>query len=154
TEYPLPDPAVQKGTHTPDTDKNGNIYFTLQSGHVGRIQPTTGEIRVVSPPEAPTTPEHYAACKVFPPPSIVCRYPYGLMIDSKGMACYADFYGPRLGSVDPKTMVIKEHVLPHIDSRPRRIAITPDDAVWYVDYARGTLGRLDQKTGKVKEWMS
>ena len=33
--------------------------------------------------------------------------------------------------------------LPHADSRPRRISITPDDIIWYTDYARGYLGRFD-----------
>ena len=33
-------------------------------------------------------------------------------------------------------------------------AISPDDMVWYTDYARGFLGRLDPTTGKVTEWPS
>jgi virginiamycin B lyase len=32
------------------------------------------------------------------------------------------------------------------------MALTSDDRVWYVDYARGYLGRLDPATGQVKEW--
>ena len=39
-------------------------------------------------------------------------------------------------------------------ARPRRIAITSDDVVWYTDYARGYLGRLDPATGGVEEWPS
>ena len=39
-------------------------------------------------------------------------------------------------------------------ARPRRIAITPDDIVWYTDYARGYLGRFDPATGAVREWPS
>ena len=44
-------------------------------------------------------------------------------------------------------MAIREYALPHDDSRPRRIAITPDDIIWYTDYARGYLGRFDPQTG-------
>ena len=51
-------------------------------------------------------------------------------------------------------MAIKEYTLPDPDARPRRIAITPDDVVWYTDYARGYLGRFDPATGKVTEWPS
>ena len=40
------------------------------------------------------------------------------------------------------------------DARPRRIAIGKDDTVWYGDYARGFLGHLDPKTGKVEEFQS
>jgi virginiamycin B lyase len=56
--------------------------------------------------------------------------------------------------VDPKSLEIKEYKLPDPASRPRRIAITSDDMVWYTDYSRGFLGRLDPKTGEVKEWQS
>jgi virginiamycin B lyase len=46
------------------------------------------------------------------------------------------------------------YVLPHAESRPRRIAITSDDVIWYSDYARGALGRFDPETNTVKEWPS
>ena len=48
-------------------------------------------------------------------------------------------------------MAITEYVLPK-GARPRRIAITSDDLVWYTDYRRGYLGRLDPRTGTVEEW--
>jgi virginiamycin B lyase len=51
-------------------------------------------------------------------------------------------------------MAIKEYTLPDAEARPRRIALTSDDVVWYTDYARGYLGRFDPKTGAVKEWPS
>ncbi len=51
-------------------------------------------------------------------------------------------------------MEITEHTLPNADARPRRIALGPDDVVWYSDYARGFLGRFDPQTGAVKEWPS
>ena len=51
-------------------------------------------------------------------------------------------------------MKISEYPLPDSAARPRRIAITPDDVVWYTDFARGYLGRFDPKTGAVREWRS
>ena len=59
-----------------------------------------------------------------------------------------------MGSVDPVTMEIREYVLPDLAARPRRIAITPDDVLWYTHYPRGYLGQLDPKTGAVREWPS
>ena len=35
----------------------------------------------------------------------------------------------------------------------QRVAITPDDMVWYTNTG-GYLGRLDPKTGQFKEWLS
>ena len=34
------------------------------------------------------------------------------------------------------------------------LGITSDDMIWYGDYNRGVLGRLDPKTGQFKEWPS
>jgi virginiamycin B lyase len=51
-------------------------------------------------------------------------------------------------------MEIKEYTLPDAAARPRRIAFGPDDAVWYADFPRGYLGRLDLATGQHKEWAS
>ena len=51
-------------------------------------------------------------------------------------------------------MAIKEYDLPNAGARPRRIAISSDDMIWYTDFARGFLGRLDPATGKVTEWPS
>jgi virginiamycin B lyase len=44
--------------------------------------------------------------------------------------------------------------LPNETSRPRRLALASDDIVYYADYSRGFLGRLDLRTGQVKEWQS
>lgn len=134
TEYPTPDTAA-RGPHTPIFDQKGNLWFTLQSGMVGRIVPATGEVKVVRTPTANT-------------------YPYGIAVNSAGVPWYVDFRGNRVGSVDPVTMEIREYSLPDSAARPRRIAITPDDAVWYTDHARGYLGRFDPKTGTVREWPS
>jgi sugar lactone lactonase YvrE len=37
---------------------------------------------------------------------------------------------------------------------PNGLALGPNGTIWYVDYARGFLGRLDPRTGQVKEWAS
>ncbi|MDZ7736465.1 MAG: hypothetical protein U5P41_10450 [Gammaproteobacteria bacterium] len=38
---------------------------------------------------------------------------------------------------------MREIKLPRPEARPRRIGLTSDDAVWYVDYAGGDPGRYD-----------
>jgi virginiamycin B lyase len=68
---------------------------------------------------------------------------------------YFDLFGTnKLASIDPETMAIKEYELPNKASRPRRIAITPDDVIFYSDYSRGYLGRFEPATGKITEWPS
>ena len=134
-EYPITETGV-RGPHTPILDKkNGVMFFTLQSGHVGRITLATGEMMIRKTPSDNT-------------------YPYGIRLNSQSVPWYVDFRGNRIGSVNPKTLAIEEFTLPSPDARPRRLAITPDDVIWYADFARGTLGRFDPKTGQVKEYPS
>jgi virginiamycin B lyase len=134
TEYKIQDPKV-RGPHTPIFDQKGMLFFTTQSGHVGRLNPATGEMKFG------TAPSENA-------------YPYGIQVNSQGVPWYVDFRGNRVASVDPVTMEIKEYTLPDSAARPRRIALTRDDAVWYTDYGRGYLGRFDPATGQVREWPS
>ena len=51
-------------------------------------------------------------------------------------------------------MQIREFTLPDPGARARRLAISADHIVWYTDFVRGYLGRLDPTTGEVKEWQS
>jgi virginiamycin B lyase len=134
-EYPITT-AGARGPHTPILDaRNGVVFFTLQSGHVGRINMASGDMVIMKTPSDNT-------------------YPYGIRLNSQGVPWYVDFRGNRIGSVDPRTMAIKEYTLPNAAARPRRLTITPDDVIWYTDFARGMLGRFDPKTGQVREWPS
>ena len=102
TRYPVSTEGA-RGPHTPIFDQSGSLWFTLQSGMVGRLLPETGVMTIVSTPSANT-------------------YPYGIQVNSAGVPWYVDFRGNRLGSVDPVTMEIREYPLPSPEARPRRIA--------------------------------
>ena len=49
-------------------------------------------------------------------------------------------------------MELESFALPNDTTRPRRIAITSDDQIYYGDYTRGYLGHFDPKTRKTEEW--
>ena len=126
------DPNV-KDPHTMIWDKNGVAWFTAQqSDYVGRLNRATGEVRLWKTGSG--------------------SRPYGIVIDSKGEPWFDLFGTNKIGTVDPKTMELKEFTVPNERARPRRIALTSDDAVWYGDYSRGFLGRMDPATGKMEEW--
>jgi virginiamycin B lyase len=76
------------------------------------------------------------------------------MVNSKGVPVVVLFGTNKIATVDPQTMAIKEYTLPNAASRPRRLALTSDELVWYTDFPRGVLGRLDLANGDVKEWPS
>ena len=134
TEYRMPDPKV-KDPHSLHFAPDGILWFTAQqSNAVGRLDTKTGEIKLVTMP----TPR---------------SRPYGILVSAKGVPTLCLFGTNKLATVDPATMEVKEYTLPNAASRPRRIAITGDE-VWYADFSRGFLGRLNLATGEHKEWLS
>ena len=134
TRYPMPDSTV-RDPHTLVVGKDGNLWFTAQrSGVVGRLDKGTGQVRVVKVGSGGRT------------------LPYGIEIDSKGRAWVNEFGTNRIAVIEPATLAVREYELPDAAARSRRIVVMPDDMVWYVDYARGFLGRLDPASGKVEEF--
>jgi virginiamycin B lyase len=133
TEYKMPETG---DPHTLVFDKAGILWFTMQNANrIGRLDPKSGEIKLLTPPTAKSR-------------------PYGMALDSKGNLFVVQFGVNKVARVDTKTLEIKEFTLPDAASRPRRITITSDDMVWYADYSRGYLGKLDPATGKVTEYAS
>jgi virginiamycin B lyase len=133
-EYPMPDPAA-KGPHTPVFDQKGVLWFTVQGGNfIGRLDPLSGTIRLKRPP----TPN---------------ALPYGIAVNSRGIPFFCEFGTNKLASISPDTMEITEYLLPK-GARPRRLAITADDVIYYTDFAQGRLGRFDPSSGKVEGWTS
>jgi len=134
TEHKMPDPAA-RDPHTPVFDHDGRLWVTVQQGQfVGRLNPQNGDIKLVKMPG---------------------RYnPYGMVMTSKGVPVVCMFATNKIASFDPETMAIKEFTLANKAARPRRIAITTDDMIWYADYGNGHLGRLNLANGENKEWTS
>ena len=137
TEYKMPNPKA-RDPHTIAFLQDGRIFFTVQAGNfIGSLDPKApdGAIKLVESPTANSR-------------------PYGVRLDSKGVPYFDLFNSNKIASADPKTLIIREYPLPDPKARPRRIAVARDDTVWYGDYARGFLGHLDPKTGKVEEFQS
>jgi len=133
-QYPLPDPRA-RDPHTLVIDHDGIVWFTVQVGNfVGRLDPATGKVKLVQPPTANAR-------------------PYGMAVNSRNQVFFVEFGAPKIATID-NDMHIVEYLLNDPGARPRRIAITPDDQVWYTDFARGYLGHLDPASGKVEEFAS
>jgi virginiamycin B lyase len=179
-EFALPTPS--SGPHGLQADKDGNIWYTGNAaGLIGKVDPKTGKVTEYKMPNPKARDPHTiailpdgrlfftvqagnfigtldpkapdGAIKLVESPTVNSR-PYGVRLTSKGVPFFDEFNSNKIASADPKTLVITEYPLPNKDARPRRIAIGKDDTVWYGDYARGFLGHLDPKTGKVEEFAS
>jgi virginiamycin B lyase len=125
-------------------DPNGVIWFTAakaqppqfpQGSKIGSLNLFSSEIRVAAVPTRDAN-------------------PYAVVVDSKGTVFFTELDSPRIGSVEPGTMEVKEYTLLNPKIGTRGLAITPDDVLWYTDTARGYLGHFDPKTNKLEEWPS
>jgi len=134
TEFPMPEPRA-KDPHTPVFGSDGKLYFTLQQSNlIGRLDPAGGGI------ELATVPTPHAQ-------------PYGIV--AAGDALYfCEFGTNKLGRIEPHSMQVREIALRDPDARPRRLALAGDGAIYFTDFARGFLGRLDVKTNTLAEWQS
>ena len=133
TQYPMPDKAAGD-PHSLAFDSKGTLWFTVQQGNfVGRLDPQTS---VIALKQSPTPASH----------------PYGIAISAQQIPFFCEFGTNKIGAVNPGTLQISEYSLPE-RARPRRIAIT-GTAIYYSDFARGYIGRLDLISGRLQEWES
>lgn len=122
-----------RDVHTMDFTSTGDIWFTVQGGNqVGLLDAETKEVTLHEVP----TPR---------------ARPYGVVVDDEDQPWFVLFGTNKLATVSADGR-LTEIVLPREDARPRRLAVTGDGMVWYVDYARGYLGRHAPETGETDEW--
>lgn len=130
TEYVMPSNANRP--HTPIAHQ-GVIWFTAQNNSTyGKFDPKTLKTQVYSAPSG--------------------SRPYGICPAPDGSVWIALFGTNKLGRVNTSTGALTLFNLPSSRARPRRLAIGNEGSVYYTDYARGYLGRLDPKTSKFVEW--
>jgi virginiamycin B lyase len=131
----MPDEAA-RDPHTLALDGRGNIWFTVQGGgFIGRLRMSDGEVELMRPAGEGTR-------------------PYGIAFDSRGHAWVNLFGTHRMVAVDPASFTARDFATPREDARTRRVAVAPDDGVWYSDFASGRIGRIDADDGRVREWES
>ena len=114
-------------------DHDGIVWFTVQVGNkIGRLEDRRHQAR--QPPDT--------ECAALRDRS-----------EFRERVYFVEFGAPKVATIDSNTntMTIREFRLPDPGARPRRLAIGPDDVIWYTDFARG---RLDPATDEVKEWAS
>lgn len=151
TEYFINDPTVIR-PHTPIFDLKGNLWFTCSgSNHIGKFDPKTEEFTMLPSPlggdGSTFAPAYLRNANIIP---------YGIEHDSKGTIWFTTYRGNSIYSIDPDTMVFTRYLLPHqeLETSAHRIAIAPDDRIYYGLWSRGYLGRYDPKIDKFDEWPS
>ncbi|MDX1705892.1 lyase [Pseudidiomarina sp.] len=132
TQYKLPGDG-RRDVHTQAFTSDGDIWFTAQGANkIGFFDAETKEITLHDVPTKNAR-------------------PYGLIVvDDTPWATL--FNSNKLITLNDQGE-LKEIELPRENSnRPRRIATTGDNLIWYVDYVGGYLGRYNPDTGAIDEW--
>ena len=110
TKYAMPN-ASAGDPHTLVFGKPNEIWFTVQQGnYVGQLGMDTGNILL--------TPLHTQNAR-----------PYGIVMDNTDSPWFTEFGTNKLGTIDSRTKSVKEISVPRTEARPRRLAITSDQAV-------------------------
>lgn len=123
----------RRDVHTMAFTSQGNIWFTVQQGNkVGLLDTASGEFSLHSVETENAR-------------------PYGLVVH-QDQPWIVYFASNEVAAVKDGTLQV--FPLPRKNTLPRRIAVTSDGSVWYVDYGNGYLGRLNPDSGEVKEWQA
>lgn len=123
--------AGTKDSHTMDFTSDGDIYFTVQNGNqLGFLDTESEQIMLW---DVPTD----------------SARPYGLIVENDKP--WATLFGTnKLATIDKGQL--KEIELDREDNRPRRLGMSSDGVIWYVDYNQGYVGSYDPQTGENNDW--
>lgn len=146
---------------------------------LGRLDRSTGEISLITPPPAPPPGGRLGRGSVHDvwsdPKGIVWmagnplqRYDpkagewnqfrelpntYGMVIDQNGDVWATEFLtGGALGKVDAKTLKVTKYQPPNKNSRPRRVTVDSKGYIWVGDWNGGAILRFDPKTETFREY--
>jgi virginiamycin B lyase len=113
---------------------DGTLWFVASPNLVGALDTTTGDSRVMALPTAEALPTQ-------------------VVVGEEDVPYACEFGTNKIARITPSSLSIREYELPE-GARPRGLALASDGFVFYSDYARGKLGRVDTKRGAVREWSS
>ena len=166
--FPLPDSARNANLNTLTFDRHGRVWFTGQSGYYGRVDPSSGEVKVWRAPRGSgpygitTTPSgdvyyaslagsHIARIDVDTGEATVIEPPTPrqgarrIWSDSKGNLWVSYWNTGQVGRYDPRTRTWREWKLPG-DAQTYSVWVDPDDRVWLTDWSTNAIVRFDPAT--------
>ena len=132
TVYPLPDSRPAANLNTATFDAGGVLWFTGQSGIVGRLDPVTGEMAIFDAPRG--------------------RGPYGIATTADGEVYFASLAGSYIGHIDVESDTITLLEPPTDGQGARRVWPDSRGRVWVSEWNAGAVAVYDPATGEWQEW--
>jgi virginiamycin B lyase len=129
--WPLPQRIGYANLNTAIFDGKGIHWFTGQSGYYGRLDPSSGDMKVFDAPKG--------------------RGPYGIHATPDGTVYYVSLAGSFLARInaDGKSTPIEP---PTKNQGARRVWSDSKGALWVAEWNSGNLSRYEPKTAAWKAW--
>jgi streptogramin lyase len=116
-------------------DSKNNLFFLDFGGeNVGRIDATTGKLRL------------------FPTPTPRSRPRRGRM-DAQDRLWFGEFYGGKIGMFDTKTQTFREWPVPTQYTAPYDVVLDRDGEVWGAGMEADRIMRMDPRSGRFIEYL-
>jgi virginiamycin B lyase len=113
-------------------DRNGKLWFTGQNGVYGRLDPSTGEMRVWDAPRG--------------------RGPYGITATPDGAIYYASLAGDHIARIDTRTGRAEVIEPPTPKQGARRVWSDSSGRIWVSEWIAGQVSVYDPKTSTWRSW--
>ena len=129
--FALPAGTPYANLNTATFDADGDLWFTGQSGVVGRVAMKSGSVTVKDAPKG--------------------RGPYGIHATPDGTVYYASLAGSFVGKInaDGSTAVLEP---PTRNQGARRVWSDSKGAIWVAEWNSGNLSRYEPTSGKWSAW--
>ncbi|MCL7488065.1 MAG: hypothetical protein M8357_07840 [Desulfobulbaceae bacterium] len=132
TRFPLPAKSPRANLNTATFDRQGQLWFTGQSGYYGRVIPETGKVEVFDAPRG--------------------RGPYGICTTPDGSVYYASLAGSHIARIDTQSGAATVLEPPTPDQGARRVWSDSKDRIWVSEWNGGRLALYDPDNGNWREW--
>jgi len=131
-KFPLSAESGYANLNTAAFDPSGILWFTGQNGIYGRLDPSTGELRVFDAPRG--------------------RGPYGITVTPEGVIYYASLAGSYVGRINPATGEATILEPPTKGQGARRVWSDSQGRVWVSEWNAGQVAVYDPANDSWQEW--
>jgi len=143
-------PRGRLGVMSVQVASDDTIWFVEQyANYIGHYYPTTGHYQVYPLPTL-MVPDPSHAGKTLTLPSA----PNELALDARGTVWFTEFNGDALGSLDPRTGLMRHYPLAAKRTVqtlvPYSVTVDPQGMVWFTEMSGEHVGRLDPTTGRIR----
>jgi len=130
--FPLPPDRPGAVPHTATFDRRGTLWFTGNAGVYGRLDPSSGEMKVFDAPRG--------------------AGPYGITATPDGSVWFASLSANYIARVDPDSGQATVIEPPTANQGARRIWSDSRGRLWVSEWNAGQVGRYDPAAATWKEW--